>query len=161
VTLLFSLTIGVLFGAGAWLLLKPDLFRVVGGLALVSNAAVLTIIASGLQRGQAPIGKVSGDEPPSDPLVQAMALTAIVIGFAVTALLLVLVVRVYRTHRSVDLDDLSRMEVRTERRLEREDLGAGRGEGDGDPGRDLDDRAPDDDDPDGIGAPARAGEPSR
>jgi multicomponent Na+:H+ antiporter subunit C len=112
----------VLFGAGAWLLLKPDLFRVVGGLALVSNAAVLTLIASGLQRGQAPIGRVSGDEPPSDPLVQAMALTAIVIGFAVTALLLALVLRVYRTHRSVDLDDLSRMEARSEEHAEREEL---------------------------------------
>jgi multicomponent Na+:H+ antiporter subunit C len=122
VTLLFSLTIAVLFGAGAWLLLKPDLFRVIGGLALVSNAAVLTLIASGLQRGQAPIGKVSGDEPPSDPLVQAMALTAIVIGFAVTALLLALVLRVYRTHRSVDLDDLSRMEARSEEHAEREDV---------------------------------------
>jgi multicomponent Na+:H+ antiporter subunit C len=122
VTLLFSMTIAVLFGAGAWLLLKPDLFRVIGGLALVSNAAVLTLIASGLQRGQAPIGKVSGDEPPSDPLVQAMALTAIVIGFAVTALLLALVLRVYRTHRSVDLDDLSRMEARSEEHAEREDV---------------------------------------
>ncbi len=123
-TLLFSLTIAVLFGAGAWLMLKPDLFRVVGGLALVSNAAVLTIMASGLRRGQAPIAPVSGDEPPSDPLVQAMALTAIVIGFAVTALLLVLVVRVYRTHRSVDLDDLSRMEARSEEEAEREELPA-------------------------------------
>ena len=121
-TLLFSMTIAVLFGAGAWLLLKPDLFRVIGGLALVSNAAVLTLIASGLQRGQAPIGKVSGDEPPSDPLVQAMALTALVIGFAVTALLLALVLRVYRTHRSVDLDDLSRMEARSEEHAEREDV---------------------------------------
>jgi len=65
---------------------------------------------------------VSGDEPPSDPLVQAMALTAIVIGFAVTALLLALVLRVYRTHRSVDLDDLSRMEARSEEHAEREDL---------------------------------------
>ena len=120
--LVFSMTIAVLFGAGAWLLLKPDLFRVIGGLALVSNAAVLTLIASGLRRGQAPIGKVSGDEPPSDPLVQAMALTAIVIGFAVTALLLALVLRVYRTHRSVDLDDLSRMEARSEEHAEREDL---------------------------------------
>jgi multicomponent Na+:H+ antiporter subunit C len=121
-TLLFAMTIGIIFGAGAWLMLKPDLFRVVGGLALVSNAAVLMLIASGLQRGQAPIGKTTGDEPPSDPLVQAMALTAIVIGFAVTALLLVLVLRVYRTHRSVDLDDLSRMEARSEEHAEREEL---------------------------------------
>ena len=119
-TLMFSMTVAVVFGAGAWLLLKPDLFRVVGGLALISNAAVLMLIASGLRRGQAPILPLTGDEPPSDPLVQAMALTAIVIGFAVTALLLVLVLRVYRTHRSVDLDDLSRMEAQSEQDADRE-----------------------------------------
>ncbi len=123
-TLLFAMTVAVVFGAGAWLLLKPDLFRVVGGLALISNAAVLMLIASGLRRGQAPIEPLTGDEPPSDPLVQAMALTAIVIGFAVTALLLVLVLRIYRTHRSVDLDDLSRMEASSEEDADHEDAEA-------------------------------------
>lgn len=115
----FAATVGVLFGCGAYLLLKADLLRVVVGLVLISNAANLTLIASGLSRGQAPIDANPGDEPIADPLVQAMTLTALVIGLAFTALLLVLAVRVYQTHRSVDLDDLSRQEARDERRQER------------------------------------------
>jgi multicomponent Na+:H+ antiporter subunit C len=111
VNLLFALAIGVLFGAGVFLLLKPDLFRVVVGLVLVSNAANLTLMASGLTRGQAPIARVTGSEPIADPLVQAMTLTALVIGFAVTALLLALAFGVYRVRRSVDLDELSREET--------------------------------------------------
>ena len=51
-----------------------------------------------------------------------MALTAIVIGFGVTALLLAIAYRVYTSHESVDLDELSREEVRRERELEREEI---------------------------------------
>lgn len=110
--LLFAAVIGVLFGAGVFLLLKPDLFRVVVGLVLISNAANLTLMASGLTTGQAPIQPAEGTEPVSDPLVQAMTLTALVIGFAVTAVLLALSYGVYRSRHSVDLDELSRAEVR-------------------------------------------------
>jgi multicomponent Na+:H+ antiporter subunit C len=92
---------------------------VVVGLALVANAASLTVIASALSRGQAPIAPLIEGEPVSDPLTQAMTLTALVIGFAVTALLLAMVHRVYVTHRSVDLDDLSRSERSAEEKLER------------------------------------------
>ena len=110
--LVFAAAIGVLFGAGVLLLLKPDLFRVVIGIVLVSNAANLTLMASGLTVGQAPIQPVEGGKPVSDPLVQAMTLTALVIGFAVTAVLLALSCGVYRARHSVDLDELSRAEVR-------------------------------------------------
>ena len=129
-TLLLSIAVAVLFGAGATLMLKPDLLRVVVGLVLVSNAAALTVIASGLTRGQPPIEPLAEGEPVADPLTQAMTLTALVIGFAVTALLLALVVRVYVTHRSVDLDDLARHEARTEEELEREEIERERGERD-------------------------------
>lgn len=119
--LAFSLAVAVLFGTGAFLLLKPDLFRVAVGLLLVSNAASLTLAATGIARGVPPILPLGGERA-SDPLVQAMTLTALVIGFAVTAVLLALAYRVYATHRSVDLDDLSRAEARTEAELEREEL---------------------------------------
>jgi len=121
VILLFSLVVGVLFGTGAFLMLKADLFRVVVGMVMISNAAILTIIGSGLSRGAAPIYPLP-DGRISDPLVQAMALTAIVIGFGVTALLLAIAYRVYTSHESVDLDELSREEVRRERELEREEI---------------------------------------
>ena len=109
--LAFALVVGVLFGSGVFLLLKPDLFRVVAGLVLVSNAANLTLMASGLSRGQAPVQPTDPGVPVADPLVQAMTLTALVIGFAVTALLLGLSVGVYRARHSVDLDEISRQQA--------------------------------------------------
>jgi multicomponent Na+:H+ antiporter subunit C len=112
VNLVFAAAIGVLFGAGVLLLLKPDLFRVVVGLVLISNAANLTLMASGLTIGHAPVQPTEGAEPVSDPLVQAMTLTALVIGFAVTAVLLALSYGVYRARHSVDLNELSRAEAR-------------------------------------------------
>ena len=117
--LFLALVVAILFGTGATQLLKHDLFRVVVGLMLISNAASLTVIASGLRRGQTPIYPLVSGEPVSDPLTQAMTLTALIIGFATTALLLAMAYRVYTTHRSVDLDDLSRSERSAEEKLER------------------------------------------
>lgn len=119
---LLSAVVAVLFGAGAFLMLKPDLFRVVVGMVLISNAASLTLMASGLSRGRSPILPLAGDESISDPLVQAMTLTAIVIGFGVTALLLSLAYRVYTSHETVDLDELSHQEARESAELEREEV---------------------------------------
>ena len=53
-TLILAIAVGVVFGAGAFLMLKPDLFRVVVGMVLIANAANLALMASGLQRGQPP-----------------------------------------------------------------------------------------------------------
>jgi multicomponent Na+:H+ antiporter subunit C len=121
-TLVFALGVGVLFGSGAYLLLSRDLVRVVFGVALISHASVLTLIASGLARGRAAIYPLGG-RTVSDPLSQAMALTAIVIGLAVTALLLALVLRVVVAYRSRELDEVAEEEIEFDERLEREDAG--------------------------------------
>ena len=118
--LLFALAAASLFGTGAYLLLNRDLVRVVLGVVIVSQASTLTLIASGLTRGEAPIHPLS-DGPVSDPLSQAMALTAIVIGLAVSALLLVLVLRVVRAFGSEQLTDVAEEEAERDARLERED----------------------------------------
>lgn len=117
-TLIFALAAGVVFGAGAFLVLTNDLVRVVAGMVLISQSAVLVVIASGLTRGDAPI-LPTGDKQPSDPLVQAMALTAIVIGLAVTALLLAIVARVRATLRSLEVRELARDEAEHTAELER------------------------------------------
>ena len=91
--LIFALAIGVLGGSGTWLLLRPRTFQVVIGLSLISYAVNLFIFCmGGLRSHAAPI--VPAGPPPdpallADPLPQALVLTAIVIGFAMTALLLV------------------------------------------------------------------------
>ena len=116
--LVFALAAAFLFGTGAYLLLSRDLVRVVLGVVVVSQAAVLTLMASAIVRGEAAIYPL-GEEPVSDPLSQAMALTAIVIGMAVTALLLVLVLRVAVAFRSRAVDELAEEEVERDARLER------------------------------------------
>ncbi len=116
--LIFALAAGTLFGAGAYLLMHRDLVRVVLGVAVISQSATLTVMASGLTRGSAPIYPLS-ELPVSDSLAQAMALTAIVIGLAVLALLLVLVLRVVRAFRSSGLDEVAAEEVAMEAELER------------------------------------------
>ena len=121
--LAFALTAAALFGTGAYLLLNRDLVRVVLGVVLVSQAATLTLIASGLSRGAAPIHPLPAGEV-SDPLSQAMALTAIVIGLAVTALLLVLVLRVVHAYRTEQIDEVGDVEAEREAQLEREEAGA-------------------------------------
>lgn len=107
--LLVSLCIGVIFGAAAYLMLKRDLIRVITGMILLGNAANLFIMAGGLRRGQAPFAGTGSDV--SDPLVQAMTLTAIVISFGSATLVLSLVYRVYDAHQSVDLARLGSAEA--------------------------------------------------
>jgi multicomponent Na+:H+ antiporter subunit C len=120
--LAFALAAATIFGTGAYLLLHRDLVRVVLGIVLISQAAVLTLIASGLTRGTAPIYPLT-ERTASDPLSQAMALTAIVIGLAITALLLALVLRVVVAYRSQELDEVAGEEAERDERLERVDAG--------------------------------------
>lgn len=118
--LLISLIIAVLFGTGAYLMLARDLYRVVAGIVLVSNAANLFLMASALNRGVAPIHPTADLEMISDPLVQALTLTAIVITFAVCALLLSLVVRIYSSYTTINLQDIAQTEADEEHALEQE-----------------------------------------
>ena len=89
----FAIAIGVLAGSGVWLVLRPRTFQVLMGLTLLSYAVNLFIFGMGrLQTGRAPIiaGDVADAAKYADPVPQALVLTAIVIGFGTTALLLVL-----------------------------------------------------------------------
>ena len=88
-----ALAIGVLTASGVWLLLRPRTFQVVMGLTLLSYAVNLFIFAmGGLRVAAAPLVAAAANANPAafdDPLPQALVLTAIVISFATTALLLV------------------------------------------------------------------------
>jgi multicomponent Na+:H+ antiporter subunit C len=115
--LVFALAAACLFGVGAFLLLQRDLVRLVLGVVVISQAAVLTLIASSLELGSPAIHPLP-EGPLSDPLSQAMALTAIVIGMAVTALLLVLVLRVALAFGSNELEEVAEEESARDARLE-------------------------------------------
>jgi multisubunit Na+/H+ antiporter MnhC subunit len=104
---LVAVTIGSLFAAGVFLLLRPVGFPVVQGLMLLSHGINLLLVAMGRVRvGVAPILPHGAPPPAStaDPLAQALVLTAIVISFGMTAFLLVLVYRGYQRARTERVD---------------------------------------------------------
>jgi multicomponent Na+:H+ antiporter subunit C len=102
-----TVAIGVLFAAGTYLVLRRSLLKVVIGFSLISHGTNLLLLTTGkLQRGAVPILTEGYRGAYVDPLPQALILTAIVISFAVTAFMLALV---YRTYRSLGTDDLDRL----------------------------------------------------
>jgi len=94
--LVLAIAIGVLFGSGVWLVLRPRTFQLLTGLLLMSYAVNLFIFAVGLIWVDHPPLVLEPDEIDTsnyaDPVPQALVLTAIVIGFATTALYLVLMI---------------------------------------------------------------------
>ena len=82
------LTIGGLTTVGLYLVTARSLSRVVLGFSLLGHAAVLSLLLVGGPAGEPPIA--GGDGDISNPLPQALALTAIVIGFGLTLFLLAL-----------------------------------------------------------------------
>ena len=92
-SLILAIATALLFSLGTWLLLQRRLTRIIIGLGLIGHGANLLLLLSGERRGVAPfIGRI-GDRTPADPMPQALALTAIVIAFGVSAFLLALAYR--------------------------------------------------------------------
>jgi len=100
-------TLGLLFALGTFLVLRRDVVRVVWGVSIISQAANVYLITMGGLSGGAPVGSFGESALPTDPLVQALVLTAIVIGFGTTALALVLTYRVYEEHGTIDTHALA------------------------------------------------------
>ena len=109
-----AVALGTLFAVGTFLVLRRDVVRVVWGVAIISQAANVYLITVGFGptgEGVAPV--ISGFEAAPntvDPLVQALVLTAIVIGFGTTAFALVLTYRLYEEHGTIDLRGVSYLE---------------------------------------------------
>lgn len=89
--LILAVAIGVMTGSGVWLILRPRTYQVIIGLCLLSYAVNLFIFSVGGIKINAPAVLVDGVDISTlaDPVPQALVLTAIVIGFATTALFLV------------------------------------------------------------------------
>ena len=91
--IILAIAIGVLGGSGIWLLLRPRTFQVIMGLSLISYAVNLFIFSMGRIKIDSELVLVEGVVPDlnnyADPMPQALVLTAIVIGFAMTAMYLV------------------------------------------------------------------------
>ena len=96
--------IGILTAVGVWLLLRARTFPVILGLSFLTYAVNLFIFVMGrLTIGEAPILHAASSSY-ADPLPQALVLTAIVISFGMTALLVVLSLRAYLERGSDHVD---------------------------------------------------------
>jgi multicomponent Na+:H+ antiporter subunit C len=110
---LLVVLIGVLFAAGTYLLLQRSLTQIVLGIGVLANGVNMLILATSARQGTPPI--VEGNAPQfTDPVPQALVLTAIVIGFALTAFLTALAWRLWTIegHDLVEDDIEDRMVAR-------------------------------------------------
>jgi multicomponent Na+:H+ antiporter subunit C len=108
---LMAIVTGFLYAGGLYMMMRRSMVKLIIGLALLSHAANLLIFLMGrLVKGRPaliPPEATMALETISDPVPQALILTAIVIGFAVQAFAVVLIRRVYQV---VDTDDLDQLQ---------------------------------------------------
>ncbi|MCP5464262.1 MAG: NADH-quinone oxidoreductase subunit K [Deltaproteobacteria bacterium] len=106
--LIIAIMTALLFGAGIYLVLEQKLLKILFGLSLLTHAGNLFILSvSGDPTGKiAPIIKNTAQAPYVDPLPQALILTAIVIGFGVSAYFVVLIFRFFREENETSLEEV-------------------------------------------------------
>lgn len=95
--------IGVLFAAGTYLMMHRTMTRIILGFGVLSNGVNLLLLASGSHPGAPPI--IGEDGRLTDPVPQALVLTAIVIGFALQAFLLALAWRNWTMDGNDEVED--------------------------------------------------------
>lgn len=101
-----SILIGLLFACAVYLMLSKSLLRIIIGTGLLSHGAHLMLLTmAGLKRGTVPL---LGENALfyTDPVPQALILTAIVISFGVTAFFLVLAYRAYQELGTDNVEDM-------------------------------------------------------
>jgi len=106
ISLTLLIVMAVLYAGGIYLMLERSMTRVLLGFLLVGNATNLLILIMTGVTGSAPIVEDGVDAAEmTDPLPQALALTAIVITFAVSAFLMALIYRSWKLAREDELVD--------------------------------------------------------
>jgi multicomponent Na+:H+ antiporter subunit C len=103
VTVLLAFAAASLFGVGTYLVLQRQLSRIVIGVGLLGHGTNVRFVIAARGRGEPPFAGRGGDL--ADPLPQALALTAIVITFGVTAFLLALAYRSWIVTRHDEVED--------------------------------------------------------
>ena len=100
-SVLYAFTAAALFGCGIYLVLSRHLVRVLLGLSLLTTAVNLVLFQAGrIRSAQPPLIREGAERlgESADPVPQALVLTAIVIGFALSVILAALALRVHRAH---------------------------------------------------------------
>jgi multicomponent Na+:H+ antiporter subunit C len=105
VSLVLIIVMAVLFACGVYAMLERSLTRVLIGFLLLGNATNLLLLIVMGRPGIAPFFGAGTTEEMSDPLPQALTLTAIVITFAVSAFLLALIYRSWQLGQADTVED--------------------------------------------------------
>lgn len=106
--LILLLVIGFLVFIGTYMILSVNLIRIVIGISIYTHAGNLIIMSMGKYGTNMSEPLIQGHHANFvDPLLQAIVLTAIVIGFGMTAFLLVLIYRTYRVTKENEIIALS------------------------------------------------------
>ncbi len=101
-----AILVGVLVGGGVFMLLQKSFVRILFGFILLSHGANLLILAMSGDPGGKSAPIVTGEVNAVDPLPQALILTAIVIGFGVTAYLIMLLYRLFLDAKTANAAEL-------------------------------------------------------
>ncbi|MEM9950556.1 MAG: sodium:proton antiporter [Chloroflexota bacterium] len=111
IDVIYAVALGLLFAIGVFQLLRRDLIKSVIGFGILFTGVNLFLLASGAFRGDVAPYTTNVDQglQTSDPLVQALILTAVVVSFGSYALLLAMVNIASRRYGSVDSDELSNL----------------------------------------------------
>lgn len=108
---LLAVIIGFLYASSIYMFLRRSIVKLVLGIVFLSHATnLLLFVTGGLRSGEPAFTADDGTVDlavVSDPLPQALILTAIVIGLGITAFSLVLVYRFHQETGTVDLDELA------------------------------------------------------
>ena len=99
------LTASFLIGCGVYLILERSLTRVLVGLLVMGNGVNMLFLVAGGRAGSAPIANEYPPAEMSDPVPQALVLTAIVIALATTAFLLAMAHRSWQLYGNDDVQD--------------------------------------------------------
>ncbi|MEM7318916.1 MAG: Na+/H+ antiporter subunit C [Pseudomonadota bacterium] len=103
--ILFATAVGVLTASGIYLILRKRTFPVILGLSQLTYAVNLFLFATGrLTINAPPVLNKYADVAYTDPLPQALVLTAIVISFGMTAVIVMLALAAYLTSRNDRID---------------------------------------------------------
>ena len=109
----YIITIGVMAGVAAYLLMSRNVLRMVLGLLLLGNAANLTIFVAGRMGSNLPPLVSAGETTiaiSANPLPQALILTAIVISFSLVAFTVVLLHKTWQRLQIVDTEKMREAE---------------------------------------------------
>ena len=113
--ILLAFVVGALYAGGLYMMMRRSIVKLIIGLVLLGHASNLLIFTVGrLNRANPPLIPPGAEQPVglfSDPLPQALVLTAIVISFGVQAFAVVLIKRAYQSTGTDDLNQMKDLDI--------------------------------------------------